>query len=79
MTTQELEALKLALEKGNGGYFHGDMRTVLPELVDELLEARQCMDELGVHDLEDAKRVGRRITEFEEYQIKMDEFIYWCG
>ena len=43
ITIQDLEGLKLMLETGNKGYFHGNLEHMLPDIVTELIEVRKSL------------------------------------
>lgn len=74
MKIEDLESLKLAIDTGNIGYYHGDFTQAFVDVVDELLEIK-ASGEVRLEykeDFEDAQLAAQQAME-EKTHI-MDEY-----
>lgn len=84
MKLEDLESLKLAIDTGNIGYYHGDFTQAFVDVVEELIEvkSREEVELCYKDDLEDAQLAVQQAMEekthiMDEYegrkQVKVEE------
>ncbi len=75
MKLEDLESLKLAIDTGNIGYYHGDFTQAFVDVVDELLEIKSAAETYNdkVDTIKD--ELVEKVEELQELTKSLEELV----